>query len=262
MNTPPVDDDNVIKSVDASLTIVETLTNDGPMTITELAETLDRSPSNVLAHLRTLQRRGFVVEEDAHYRPGLRYNEIGNAMKTNYPLYVYGTEPADDLAVETGEYVWLMVAEQERGYYLYKTGGEDAVESGAYTMGSRWHLNATASGKVVLADMDETQLDDVLNSHGLAAMTPNSITDREELKSELETIRDQGFARDNEEAAVGIRGVAAPVKGLDGLIGTVSISGPASRVKGEYYRDVLPMKVKETADIIRIKYNGASAVDR
>lgn len=149
MNTPPVDDNNVIKSVDASLTIVETLTNDGPMTITELAEKLDRSPSNVLAHLRTLQRRGFVVEEDAHYRPGLRYNEIGNAMKTNYPLYVYGTEPADDLGVETGEYVWLMVAEQERGYYLYKTGGEDAVESGAYTTGSRWHLNATASGKVV-----------------------------------------------------------------------------------------------------------------
>jgi len=263
MTRTPTDDDNTkIKSVDASLDIVETLTGDGPMTITELAETLERSPSNVLAHLRTLRERGFAVKEDDQYRPGLRYYEVGNKTKGNYPLYVHGTEPADELADDTGEYVWLMVEEQGRGYYLYKSGGEDAVESGAYTMGSRWHLNSTASGKVVLAHMDEERFDDVIDTHGLKSMTPNTITDREELKRELETIREQGFARDREESAVGIRGVAAPVRGLDGVIGTVSISGPASRIEGEYFQEKLPRKVKETADIIRIKYNGAAAVDR
>lgn len=261
-STPADGDETTIKSVDTSLDIVEELTYTGPMTLTELAERLDRSPSNVLAHLRTLQRRGFAVKENDCYRPGLRYYEVGNTIKENYPLYVHGTEPADNLAAETGEFVWLMVAEQGRGYYLYKTGSEGAVESGAYTTGSRWHLNATASGKVVLADMDETQFDDILHAHGLTSMTPNTITDREDLESELETIREQGFARDREEAAVGIRGVAAPVKGLDGIIGTVSVSGPASRIKGEYFQDELPKEVKEAADIIRIKYNGASAVDQ
>jgi DNA-binding IclR family transcriptional regulator len=263
MTRGPADDGPTgIKSVDASLDIVETLTSDGPMRITELAETLDRSPSNVLAHLRTLQRRGFAVEEDGRYRPGLRYYEVGNKIKQNYPLYVHGTDPADDLAAETGEYVWLMVAEQGRGYYLYKSGGSDAVESGAYTMGSRWHLNATASGKMVLAHMDPDRLDEVIETHGLTSMTPNTITDREELEAELETIRERGFAVDEEESAVGIRGVAAAVQGLDGVIGTVSVSGPASRIKGEYFQETLPSKVEETADIIRIRYNGAAAVDR
>jgi DNA-binding IclR family transcriptional regulator len=251
-----------IKSVEASLDLVVTLTRDGPKTITELAETLDRSPSNVLAHLRTLQERGFVVEEDNYYRPGLRYFQIGNKTKQEYPLYVHGAGPADELADETGEYVWLMVEEQGRGYYLYKTAGEDAVESGAYTMGSRWHLNSTASGKVVLAHMDEERLEAVLDTHELQSMTPNTITDRDELRAELEAIRETGFARDDEEAAIGIRGVAAPVRGLDGVIGTVSISGPASRIRGDYFEEVLPEKVEETADIIRIKYNGASAVNR
>jgi len=185
MTGPPADDDHTtIKSVDTSLDIVETLTRAGPMTLTELAESLSRSPSNVLAHLRTLQRRGFAVKENDRYRPGLRYYEVGNNIKENYPLYVHGTEPADDLAAETGEFVWLMVAEQGRGYYLYKAGSEGAVESGAYTMGSRWHLNATASGKVVLADMDDAHLDEVLEVHGLTSTTPNTISDREELKSE------------------------------------------------------------------------------
>ncbi|WP_340101815.1 IclR family transcriptional regulator [Salinibaculum salinum] len=263
MTRAPTDDEQpTIKSVEASLNIVEELTYAGPVTLTELAERLERSPSNVLAHLRTLRQRGFVVKENDNYRPGLRYYEFGNNIKSNYPLYVHGTEPADTLAAETGEFVWLMVTEQGRGYYLYKTGGEDAVESGAYTMGSRWHLNATASGKVVLADMDDAQLDVVLDAHGLKSMTPNTITDREELEAELETVREQGYARDKEEAAIGIRGVAAPVEGLDGVIGAVSVSGPASRIKDGYFQEELPKKVKEVADIIRIKYNGASAVDR
>lgn len=261
-NTPADDDHSLIKSVDASLDIIETLTSGGSMTITALAEELDRSPSNVLAHLRTLERRGFAVKENGRYRPGLRYYEVGNNVKETYPLYVHGTEPADELAAETGEYVWLMVAEQGRGYYLYKTGGEGAVESGAYTTGSRWPLNATASGKVILAHMDEERLDSVLATNGLTSMTPNTITDRDELLSELETIREQGYAKDREEAAVGIRGVAAPVRGLDGVIGAVSVSGPASRIKDEHFQTVLPKRVVETADIIRIKYNGASAVDR
>lgn len=251
-----------IKSVDTSLDIVEVLTEAGPLQLTEVAERLNRSPSNVLAHLRTLARRGFVVESDGHYRPGLRYYEIGNSTKENYPLYVHGTDPADDLAEETGEYVWLMVEEQGRGYYIYKTGGNDAVESGAYTTGSRWHLNATASGKLILAHMDEQRLHDVLDTHGLQSMTPNTITERDELIDELTVIREEGVAMDNEEAAVGIRGVAAPVCGLDGVIGTISVSGPASRVQGEYFSEVLPEKVTETADIIRIKYNGAAAVRR
>lgn len=255
------DSPNKIKSVDASLDIVELLTESEAMTITEIADELDRSPSNVLAHLQTLKQRGFAVEEDGRYQPGLRYYEVGNKIKQNYPLYVHGTDPADKLAEETGEYIWLMVEEQGRGYYLYKTGGESAVESGAYTPGSRWHLNSTASGKVMLAYMDENRLGEVLDTHGFKQMTPNTVTERETLMAELEEIREVGFARDDEEAAIGIRGVAVPVLGLDGVIGTISISGPASRIKGEYFEDELPEKLKETADIIRIKYNGAAAVD-
>jgi len=261
-HTRPEHDYDTIKSVGTSLDIVETLMGSGPLTITELAERLERSPSNVLAHLRTLCDRGFAVEENGCYRLGLRYYEVGNRIRQDHPLYVNGTEPVDDLAEDTGEYVWLMVEEQGLGYFLYKSGGENAVETGAYTMGSRWHLNSTASGKVMLAQMSEQRVDEILEEHGLERMTPNTITDREELLAELDAIREEGFARDNEEAAIGIRGVAAPVRGLDGVIGTVSISGPVSHIKDEYFQQTLPAKVKETADIIRIKYNGAAAADR
>lgn len=250
-----------IQSVEASLEILTTLVEEGPMTITEVAEELDRSPSNVLAHLTTLERREFAVEENNEYRPGLRYYDIGEKAKHGYGIFQHGREPADQLADDIGEYVWLMVEEHGKAYYLYKTGGEQAVESGAYTLGSSWPLNTTAGGKVVLAHMDDEAVDAVIDRHGLGSMTPNSITDREELKSELDTIREEGIAFDDEEAAVGIRSVAAPVRGVDGLIGTITVSGPASRLDGEWLTETLPPKLREQADIIRIKYNGASATD-
>jgi len=253
--------DNKIKSVDTSFDIVETLLQTEAMTITELADSLERSPSNVLEHLRTLQDRGFVIKEDGKFRPGLKYYEIGNKVKRNHPLYTHGTGPADDLANEINEYVWLMAEEQRQGYYIYKTGGEDAVESGAYPIGSRWPLNSTASGKVILAHMDNTRLENVLATHELNQWTSNTITDQGELIEELEEIREKGFAIDNEESAIGIQGIAVPVCGIDGIIGTISISGPASRITGEYLRTTLSNKLIETADIIRIHYNGESAVD-
>lgn len=250
-----------IQSVDASLEILITLVEEGPMTITEVAEELDRSPSNVLVHLRTLERREFVVEEDNEYRPGLRYYDIGENVKHGYGIFQHGRGPADQLADDIDEYVWLMVEEHGKAYYLYKTGGEQAVESGAYTLGSRWHLNTTAGGKVVLAHMDDEAVDAVIDRHSLGSMTPNSITDRDELKTELDTIREEGIAFDDEEAAVGIRSVAAPVRGVDGLIGTITVSGPVSRLDGDRFTETIPRKLREQADVIRIKYNGASATD-
>jgi DNA-binding IclR family transcriptional regulator len=241
------------------LRILETLHREGPITITEVADTLDRSPSNVLAHLTTLREQEFVVKEEQQYRPGLRYFEIGEMVKHSYGLFTHGRDAADELAEETGEYVWLMVEEYGNGYYLYKSGGERAVETGAYTIGSSWHLNTIAGGKAVLAHMDETEVDEILDKHGFGSMTDNSITDRAELKEELDTIREDGIAYDFEEAAIGIRSIAAPVFGVDGMIGAIAISGPPSRIEGERLAETLPRALHEKADIIRVKYNGANA---
>jgi DNA-binding IclR family transcriptional regulator len=109
--------------------------------------------------------------------------------------------------------------------------------------------------------MDDEAVDAVIDRHSLGSMTPNSITDRDELKTELDTIREEGIAFDDEEAAVGIRSVAAPVRGVDGLIGTITVSGPVSRLDGDRFTETIPRKLREQADVIRIKYNGASATD-
>jgi DNA-binding IclR family transcriptional regulator len=143
-----------------------------------------------------------------------------------------------------------MLEEHGKAYYLYKTGGEQAVEGGAYTLGSRRHLNTTAGGKLVLAHID----DEVLDRHGLGSMTPNSITDRAGLTEELDTICEDGIAFDDEEAAIGIRSVAVPVGGVNGLIGTVTVSGPENRLDGDrlaetaragrYYPDQVQRRVR------------------
>ena len=72
------------------------------------------------------------------------------------------------------------------------------------------NAHARASGKLLLAYATETVRDDYLDTHPLDPVTPHTITDRAQLEQELQLTRDQGYAMDNEEFALGLRCVAVP----------------------------------------------------
>jgi IclR family acetate operon transcriptional repressor len=68
----------------------------------------------------------------------------------------------------------------------------------------------------------------------LIKYTLNTITSREKLLQELERIRQEGIALDNEEFDLGLRCVAAPIFGTEGeIIASISVSGPANRITDE-----------------------------
>jgi len=92
----------------------------------------------------------------------------------------------------------------------------------------------------------------VLHRHGLPAATENTITDRDELREELEQIRDRGYAIDNEERIEGIRYVATSISNEGGVAGAVSVSAPRSRLNSERFKETLPSAVRSTANIVKV----------
>lgn len=245
------------RTVDAVTTTVEILealsTVDEPTT-TELSDYLSLSPSTVYSHLATLEQRGYVVKEGYEYRPSLRFLERGSIVRENQ-IDMY--EPAKDvvkkLAQETGEVAWGMVEENGQGVFLLKEEGENAVESGSHPIGSFCPLNYPAPGKAILAFLEEQRVDAILEQHGLPAVTPNTVTDRQTLMDQLEEIRERGYARSNKEGAVKTQTVAAPVLDIDdNVLGAISVSGPASRINGTEFEEELPNILVEHANIIEI----------
>ena len=241
-----------IQAVQISCDILEALRELDGAGVTELAEHLDISKATVHGHLSTLYKNEFVVKEGDWYRVSLRFVNFGEFAKDSIPIYDIARDEVDSLANQTGEVAQFMVEEHGRGVYLHKSVGEKAIQTRSYA-GARKYLHCTALGKAILAHLPEERVDEIVARHGLSQQTDRTISTREELESELETVREQGVAFDDEEILAGLRCVAAPVTGHDGtLYGAISVSGPTSRMKGDRFTEELPEQVQGAANVIQV----------
>jgi len=95
----------------------------------------------------------------------------------------------------------------------------------------------------------------VIDDHDLPKKTENTLTTREELFDELELVRKQGWAKDNEESVLGLRCVAIPIMASeDENLGGVSITGPTSRMTDNRIESELIDQLKKSANIIEVNY--------
>jgi DNA-binding IclR family transcriptional regulator len=98
----------------------------------------------------------------------------------------------------------------------------------------------------------------IIDQHGLPATTNHTVTAEESLMEQLSEIRESGIAFDREEQLDGLSCVAAPIKryvdgNQEGVYGSVSIAGPASRFQGEYFEEELARLVSDAANMIELK---------
>lgn len=115
-------------------------------------------------------------------------------------------------------------------------------------VGQNFPLHATATGKILLANLTEAHVHSVFPG-GLEALTPATITDRQELATELEKIRYQGFATLDSELEEGLYVVAVPVRNGEGkLVAGLSVSGLSQRMQVEGVQYV--EKLREAAILL------------
>jgi DNA-binding IclR family transcriptional regulator len=241
-----------IKATKLTFEILQGLKELNGAGVTELADHLGRSKSSVHNYLSTLREEEFVVKDGTTYDIGLRFLDLGTYARNKTEVYSIAKPELDDLVEETGELVNLLVEEHGRGVYLYRGKGSNAVEVDSYT-GHRVHLHNTALGKAILAEMTENEVRRIIDRHGLPATSENTITDEDELFDELERIREQGVAFDREERLPGLRCVACAVTDNRGNIaGSVSVSGPTSRMQGERFTETLPEKLNKISNILSL----------
>jgi DNA-binding IclR family transcriptional regulator len=109
--------------------------------------------------------------------------------------------------------------------------------------------NCTAVGKVLLAGLPDEELERLAADGAFEQRTERSVSEAEALRAEIERIRVQGWARDDEEYISGAGCVAAPVRDHEGqVIAALTVSGPAERVREKF--DHLVAQVKACAAAI------------
>lgn len=240
-----------LKSLRTGSEVIEYLKRSGGAGVTEVANELSLPKSTAHVYLTSLEEIGYAMNRDGTYHIGMRFLDIGESARSQQRIYQVGREEVDRLAEETGELVSMMIPEHGRGVYLYRKRGENAMPVKSH-IGKSVDLHCRASGKAILSKLPTERVDEIIEEKGLVRRTDRTITDRDELLAELETVSKQGYAVNDGEVRKGLRCVGAPVTREGEIVGAISVSGPVGRINGKRFEEEIPEMVKNAANIVEI----------
>jgi len=215
-------------------------------------------PSTAHRILTALVRDRMVERvEQGSYRLGMRLLELGNLVKSRISVRELALPFRRELLAQIGEAVNLSVRRDDEIVYIERTSSGRSLMRVVNIIGARAPLHITAVGKLFLLDDGPDGVKTYAERTGLPGYTKNTIQSLPALERELEKVRRQGYALDNEEAELGVRCIGAGVRDDTGaLISGLSVSAPAERMKPAW-----ASLVKETAERISraIGYRNAQA---
>jgi len=214
-------------TVEKAFQILEILSaSDQGLTISDLFRASGISKSTVHGITAALEDAGAVVRDAGtkRYSLGLTLFELGRAVYSRIALKDVARPFMEDLMARTRESVFVGTRSGDHISIL------DLVESTqdlkiTAPIGTRIPLLAGATGKVFLASMPQDRAAKLIRSLGLRRHTERSITDPEQYLEELEKVRTDGYATDDEEYISGVRAVASPIMGSGRQMSAIWVVG-------------------------------------
>ena len=235
-----------IQSLARGLMILEIMAkHDSGVGITELADQLKVNKATASRLVGTLMAHGFISRypQGRTYQLGPMLVSLSRHLITRMPLRDTAKPFLRKLVELSGECAHLAIYAQGKALYIDQVESVSSLRVNA-EVGQMAPLHCTALGKVLLA-IGSFPLPEKLERHTL-----HTITDPMQLLDELNQVRLQGYAVDNEEYDESVRCIAAPVCDFRGkLLGAIGISGPAARLNPERMAFLIPEVVKVASEL-------------
>lgn len=210
--------------------------------VSAIARELGLSKAVVHRILQTLVQRGLLTADAGTrgYHLGPAAAALGARALRESDLRAVAMPVLRELQQATGETTTVSALVPGGRVYIDQVQSVREIKM-TVEVGRRFPLHAGSSSMCMLAFLPADEQDAVL-SGPLEALTPNTICDPPTLRSRLEKVRHQGYARSGGERQQGAGSVAAPVFGVDGsVLGAVSVCGPVDRVDAEARERYVPL---------------------
>jgi DNA-binding IclR family transcriptional regulator len=201
-------------------------------TLSDLAEYTSLATSTLHTHLHTLERNEYVIQNDGEYQLGLKLFHLGENARLRDGRYRLARKAALELASTVTEGVNFSVEEFGRSIVLFDESSTPHHEK--FQAGRYFDMHSSASGKAMLAEYSRERVREIVERSGMPSHTDNTITDIQDLFTELDQIAEQGYAVNRQEEIAGLRSIAMVVTAPDGSVfGTLDISGPPYRLPAD-----------------------------
>ena len=203
-----------IQSVERALDILEVVgRSPAPLRSGEIAKALQISPATASNLIRTLYKRNYLEHnKDNTYTLGVQSFVLGSAADVWKNLRSASVDILQNLCRESNATTFLGVLHQQQVLAVNLVESHSPI---SITMPQNWldQAHSTAAGKILLAALDEAELDDFINNNPLCKLTDCTVCDPQKLKDELNVIRSEGFSVARDESVFGISSIGVPVCG-------------------------------------------------
>lgn len=221
------------RSVAKAFSILESFSERQPrLTLADLCELVELSPSTLRRLLATLESLGYLAHDSfGQYMLGGRALSLAPVALAANETRTQALPIIEDLSNSTGLNANVGTLYEGRLLYLACV-SQNVLRRHFGVPGRLAAAHSTGIGKVLLAYRTFEEVRQMIEKNGgLFRRTPKTITSWEELERELERIRERGYALDDEEASTGGLCVAAPVRDRSGeVVASISASGMISEI--------------------------------
>jgi len=222
-----------INILNKSIDVIECFyKKDSNLTITELSEILKTYPSTIHRILETLKYRGYIVQDPVSkkYFLGLKLAELGKYKMDKLDLLKIAYPFLKEIVDQFNENAYLGVYSDEKVLYLEKVESTHVITMATH-IGTTAPLHCTALGKILLTSLSKEEINKILSKSKLKRFTEKTITNKKLLRSEINKVKEQGFAFDFGEYETDVCCVATGILNYQGkIIGTISVSLPYYRL--------------------------------
>lgn len=251
--------DYSIAAVGRALDLLEALSRIGPAPLAALADSARCTRTAGFRLLRTLEARGFAIQDEARgmWRLGARWGVLGRAAVEQGALAATAMPFLAALGKTSGENVYLRIRDglESETIAIYQADPGLRLYS---EVGKRQPLHA-GSSRLLLAHAPEQVQTQVL-AQRLPRFTPATRTDSAWIAADLQRIRTRGYLLTTDEVVAGAATVAAPVRDASSqVVAVLSISAPTMRMRPPRPRALLPVVMDAAVKLSRIL--GASGAE-
>lgn len=201
------------------------------LSLAEICSQMNLNKSTVYGIVKTLEQEKYLVHDAStkKYRLGIKFVTKG----------LYATAALNVISIVSPYLMQLNAKYHEStNFFLYENNALHcvyALSSNSFStmkteVGIELPPLSSASGKAILASLPADTLDTVIASNEFIQYTPYSVNSKEALLIQLQEIRACGYAIEREEIDLGVESIAVVVRDYNGIVGTISITGPSSRL--------------------------------
>jgi IclR family pca regulon transcriptional regulator len=251
MSDDPVAGEEFVQSLARGLSVIQAFDAEHPqMTLSEVSIRADLSRATARRSLHTLVELGFVRGDGRQFALTPRVLRLGTAYLSGLQLPQIAQPHLERLSAQLGESTSAAVLDGPEIVYVARVSTRRIMSVGI-TVGTRFPAFATSMGRVLLAAMDDANLNNYFASALLRPLTMRTLHDESALRRELDIVREQGWALVDQELEMGLRSLAAPIVGAGrGTVAATNVSTSVGTNSASDLHDAALESLTETARAI------------